>query len=470
MFNKQKLPKLRILTKNAILLLGMVLSTIASLNAQTFTRGNSPYSRYGLGDLHSFQFVPSASMGGMKGAYNSVTEFNPANPASLGFLRYTAFDMGAFYQHSILNENSTGNTARANDGNLSYVALSFPITRAWEIEQDSLRRGLPIQWGMGFSLSPHSTVAYSARVTRNLAEIGDVAYQYSGEGTRYRVNWANGVSYKGLSLGANLGFLFGTVNDLNTIDFQDSAYIYAFDEQVLREEYTTGFLWDLGLQYNFYLKDKEGVRKRDVVRGKHITLGLYASGSNNMRVLTKNRQIRYGAFYARDTLVDTDDLQGNMQLPLTIGGGLAYSDGMFWKIGLNYESSFWENQFSFDTRSIAMGNSYELSLGGEYCPIPRDLDVQNYFQRIRYRMGAFYGRDPRIVGAANNPIQLNKYGLTLGLGLPIKPLKSGLLGYVNTSLEIGYLGHPDLIGETYFRVNMAFTLNDGTWFRRARFR
>jgi hypothetical protein len=472
MFNKLKNRKLSHSINN-IKLFALAFAFLflwQNINAQTYTRRNSPYSRYGLGDMMSFQFLPTETMGGLKGAYNSVADINLANPASLGHLRSTAFDIGTFYKHSALTEQSTGNSARANDGNLSYLSLAFPLTRAWEVEKDSLRRGIPIQWGMAFTLSPHSTVGYDVRVLRELDDIGEVEYQYSGDGTRYRVNWGNGASYKGLALGVNLGFLFGTVSDLNTIDFRDSAYVYAFDEQFLREEYTTGLLWDLGLQYDYYFKDEEGKRERSFIKDKYLTFGFYASGSNNMSVLKTERTTRYGSFYSRDTIVDTEDVQARMQLPLTIGGGIALTHGLFWKVGLNYESSFWANQFEYDARQINMGNSYEIAIGGEFCPMPKDLNIQNYGQRIRYRLGGYYGKDPRIVGTGADAVQLNKYGLNFGLGLPLKPLKSGILGYTNLAFEVGYMGHPDLIGETFFKVNLAFTLNDGGWFRRARFR
>lgn len=472
MFNKLKNRKL-FQSTNIIKLfcLGFVILFSAQLlDAQTYTRRNSPYSRYGLGDPISFQFVPSASMGGLKAAYNSVADLNLANPAALGHLRSTAFDMGVFYKHSALTESSTGNSARANDGKMSFISLAFPLTRAWEIEKDSLRTGLPIQWGMAFTLAPHSTVGYDVRVTRQLEDIGQVEYQYTGDGTRYRVNWGNGVSYKGLAVGANLGFLFGTVSDVNTIDFQDSLYIYAFDERFLREEYTTGLLWDVGLQYDYYLKNKEGAREHSFIKDKHFTFGFYASGSNNMSVLSTERQLRYGSFYSQDTILSTDDVQGRMKLPLTVGGGVAFTHGLFWKIGANYESSFWGSQFEYDARQINMGNSYEIAIGGEFCPMPRDLDIKNYGQRIRYRLGGYYGKDPRIVGSGANAVQLDKYGLTFGLGLPLKPVKSGILGYVNAGFEVGYLGNSDLINETFFQFNLAFTLNDGSWFRRSRFR
>lgn len=468
MFNYQKyFKKSSTSTSRIIFNIGLLLAILLfqDLSAQTYTRRNSPYSRYGLGDLFSTQFQPGLSTGGGFGAtYNSAWDFSISNPASLGHIQSTTFDVGVFYKHSQLSEESTGMKGAANDGNLTYLSLAFPITRSWELEKDTLRRGIPIQWGMGFSLLPHSTVAYDVRVTRDLTDIGNVQYKYTGEGTRFRVNWGNGVRYKNLSLGANLGFLFGTVNDRTTISFLDSAYTYAFSERFQSEENTVGLLWDAGAQYSLYLKNQ---KDPDLTKDSRITFGAYLGGSNAMRVLSKELQFRYGGAYSTDTLVETADVKSHMQLPLYVGGGIAFTKGAQWKVGVNYEAQFWDN-FSYSERNISVANSYLVSLGAEFTP--DFADFTNYLKRIRYRAGFYYGKDPRVVGSGTTAYQLTKYGITFGLGLPVKPLKSSTLGHVHVGFEFGYLGDPNLIKEQFFQCNLAFSLNDGSWFRRYKFR
>lgn len=437
------------------------------VEAQSYTRRNSPYSRYGLGDMFGTQFTPQLSTGGAFAAtYNSVWDVNLTNPASLAQLQSTTFDVGLFYKHSQLTE-STGQKAAANDGNMAYLSLSFPITRSWEIETDTLRRGIPIQWGMGFSLLPHSTVGYDARITRNIPEIGNIEYRYAGEGTRFRTNWANAVRYKGVSVGANLGLLFGSVYQRNVITFRDSAYNFGYNERILNDENTLGLLWDLGLQYDLYLKKSSS--KANFFKDLRLTFGAYAGSSNDMRILSRQEQVRFGSFYGADTILLSDDTRSTMSLPLTIGGGIAITKGMKWKFGLNYEAQLW-NSFSYPGRTMA--NSYTISAGTEFTP---DFsDVSNYFKRIRYRFGSYYGKDPRIISFGSENYQLLKYGITFGLGLMLKPQKStseyAILGQTHIGFEFGYLGHPELINEHFFQVNLSFSLNDGSWFRRTKFR
>ncbi|MDH3244528.1 MAG: hypothetical protein OEM26_07930, partial [Saprospiraceae bacterium] len=66
-------------------------SLVVGLSAQT---GNSPYSRLGIGDLVSNEFSHLRSLGGLSAAYSSPFQTNILNPASLGHLSTTSFEIG----------------------------------------------------------------------------------------------------------------------------------------------------------------------------------------------------------------------------------------------------------------------------------------------------------------------------------------------------------------------------------------
>ena len=167
----------------------LLILSYAELAQGQYARGYSPYSRYGLGDLSGSLFAPNASMsGGLSATYRSYWDYNLANPASLGKLRFTSFQVGIDYQHSELTEKNTNKTAQADNGNLSYVSLAFPITKSWEVMRDTLRRGVPVQWGMGVSLTPYSFVNYDVSLVSQVAGIDDVRFNYTGEAAKYRVN------------------------------------------------------------------------------------------------------------------------------------------------------------------------------------------------------------------------------------------------------------------------------------------
>ncbi|HRB19761.1 MAG TPA: hypothetical protein PKZ14_06740, partial [Chitinophagales bacterium] len=61
---------------------------------QVFAQQNSPYSRYGLGNLFDNNNAQSAQMGGLGAAFQSGESVNYLNPASYASLQLTTFDGG----------------------------------------------------------------------------------------------------------------------------------------------------------------------------------------------------------------------------------------------------------------------------------------------------------------------------------------------------------------------------------------
>jgi len=458
------------LSVSRIFLIGFLLFQLAeSTYSQYYTRRNSPFSRYGYGDLFTNYYSSvHGSAGAFASTYSSIWDYSISNPASLTHIRSTNYDLSVFYKHSILNETATQLTAPANDGNIDYLAIAFPITKSWEIATDTLRRGIPIQWGMGVNLVPFSTVGYDSRVKRELEDIGSMEYKYAGSGTRYRINWSNGVAYKGLSVGANLGFIFGNIEDRKVITFTDSAFVFGYSERFLTNESAYGFVYDLGLQYDLYFIKKTD--KPDPLKHTKLTFGATYSGSAPIQLSQSEERIRYGSYYSIDTLLLGNEVKGEMTLPQNISFGIAITKGLSWRVGANFEYQIC-SQSSNSFKSLSVADNYKIALGAEFTP--DFLDFSNYLKRIRYRLGGFYGTDARIIELNSKYYQLYKYGITFGLGLHMKPKKvsaTQILGQIQLAFEYGYMGHPDVISEQYFQVHLGFTLNDHSWFRRARFR
>lgn len=450
---------------------------IASAQAP-FTRSNSPYSRYGLGDLFPMSFSPVAA-NGLGGAYNSYFDVNLVNPAALSELRHVAFDVGAYYKHSWLSEASTGKKAEANDGNLSYLSLAFPIWRPWKFEKDTLRRFPPIHWGMSLGLYPHSRVGYSVRITRKLDNIGDVLYNYEGQGSRFLVNWGNGWKYKGFSLGVNIGFLFGKTTYTATENFIDSIYNVSFDNSSERSQYARGFVWDLGFQYEHVFKNKkasEANTKQDL----RLTVGVYGNGGSNAMTINNELTRRYGLYYGSDTLVQAEESKGKIHLPGKIGGGISVGKDFQWMAGVNFQQEWWSAYFN-DHQPENLSNTFTLSAGGEYWIFYGDANLSSTgqfrretFKKLILRLGGYYGKDPRTLQSDAQSYQLDKYGITFGLGIPVstKDAQDGEFHplLLNLGFEWGYLGHKALIQEQFFKVNLGFTLTGDKWFIRPKFR
>lgn len=71
--------------------------------AQEKPREFSPYSRFGIGDLADPHFGAVSHLGGIAAAFTDRNQLNADNPASLGALRSTAFEVGVSTKYTTLS-------------------------------------------------------------------------------------------------------------------------------------------------------------------------------------------------------------------------------------------------------------------------------------------------------------------------------------------------------------------------------
>ena len=128
----------------------LLMLSLASLD--TRSQENSPYSRYGLGDLTPAQNNLNRAMGGIATAFGDYSTVNFTNPASYAELKITSLDIGLDY---------TSRTLRALNPprkfNSSYLIPSY------------LQLGLPLSkkrnWGMNLGLRPVTRINYAVSYT-----------------------------------------------------------------------------------------------------------------------------------------------------------------------------------------------------------------------------------------------------------------------------------------------------------------
>ena len=110
-----------------IIVAGFLLLLSIPLMAQNGT--NSPYTRYGYGDLANRSFGAGRSMGGVGIGLRSSRQINPMNPASYSSIDSMTFlfDFGASAQLSWFNDGV--NKQNDINGNVEYMAMQFPIHR-----------------------------------------------------------------------------------------------------------------------------------------------------------------------------------------------------------------------------------------------------------------------------------------------------------------------------------------------------
>ena len=413
-------------------------------------KANSPYSRFGIGDILDQRFAVSQATG-FSNAYHDYYHLNLQNPASLGHLTTTAFETGFYTQRSDWESGNNSNTTWS--GNLSYLALGFTLNNP--VNQVLDREIKPFSWGMAFNLQPYSLVGYDVETIGTVENIGATSTRFRGEGGTYQLQWGNGIKYKQFSGGINFGYVFGRMENYRVISFSDIESGY---ENRLTDDFSVnGLTWNMGAQYDHVIKTED---KRFQ---KSITIGLTGHSNHTINTNTSQFYERFNRAYVtpQDTILNTTNVRGNATLPSALGLGLIYKEANKLQLGVNYDRTAWSN-YRNDAKQETFQDAWRVAVGGEY--IPNFSSYNSFVKRIRYRLGAFYGKDPRSIGGE----QINQVGMTLGFGLPLV-LPRQQVSFVNLALELGQNGGNTTLKETYGRLTVGFTLNDNSWFFKRRF-
>ena len=408
------------------------------LFAQHNNSTTSPYSRFGIGDLQTRSLGRTFAMGGASlGSRNSL-QINMANPASytavdsLNFL----FEFGANGKFSSYKSNTGKMTA--SDINFSYFSMNFRINK---------------RLATSLGLTPYSDVGYDIRTFNNLENTGNYVIQYYGEGTLTRSYI--GAAFKlfdNVSIGANLNYVFGKLTHNAELFFLDTEDFY--DIQKYDYIRMSQFALDFGLQATFPLETN-----------KHITLGAVFENKPEYTafqsdIMLKNLYSETLKISSQDTLKNNSEAKGSIRFPLTYGAGLSYVKTDMLELNLDYYHQAWSKANFFGATNPVLTDLDRVAAGVEW--IPNKSSIRSYMQRVAYRAGLKYEKSYLII----NSQQLNDFGISFGLGLPIPRSNST----INVAGEIGKRGtkKADLISERYVKLNVNMNLHD-FWFAKRKY-
>ena len=449
--------------KVKVFLLSMVWIFIQSpvLEAQVFTSDNntpklnSPYSRIGLGDFANQNFVAASTMGGLSAAFNDPFQANLVNPASIAFLKTTAFDVGGFFKYGSLDNQET--TINTFAGNFGYLSLGFPMKNEINLELD--RKDPLLDWRMNIALVPYTNVGYNVEA-QGVIDSDSTTSTFTGKGGTYKLLWTNAVKYKDFAFGINAGYVFGNIINEREV-FLNSSFNTYFNNLVDNTSYS-GLVWSFGGQYKHQFK-KLNDKKELVNSGRSLTVGAYVNSKGNIKSKSNQFYRRINpTFQIADTLRNITDVEGEAVLPGQFGVGVIYEKWNKFRVGLDYSASKW-SAYENDAKPDDLVDSWRIAVGGEY--LPNFNSYNNYLDKVRYRLGVFYENDPR-TDEFNE--QLTAVGLVLGAGMPIT-LPNRTTAFFNFGLELGQFGTEQSLKENYFKINIGFTLNDNYWFYKRKF-
>jgi hypothetical protein len=395
----------------------------------------SPYSRYGIGDLHHYGYGRTAAMGGASLGSRHSVQINSANPAaydsndSLSFI----FDFGIDGTYSKYKSNL--GTMDANDVNFRYFSLSWPVTK----------------WlGMGAGIQPFSDMGYEVGYSDVTPGVGNVYYSYQGEGTTSKAFYGTSVSpLKGLSIGANLNYIFGRINKNSTVGFDKADLFYRSKTEGTR---LRDFTLTYGLQYDMELK-----------KDQYLTLGVTFEKQTDITVLHRlfeYKSITVGTSTLTDTLQYIPEEKDKIKLPTTFGVGLSYNKINKLEINADYYYAGWSKSTFLGQADELITNQSRISAGFEY--IPQAMSIRSYLQRVRYRAGIHQENSYLML----NNKQIKEFGISFGAGFPLPKSKST----GNFAIEFGKKGtvKDNLVRENYMKLSLYLNFYD-YWFVKRKF-
>ncbi len=502
-----------------LMLKSLFLFSLILLSSFSFAQNltSSPYSRYGLGDLNGNSSAQNFALGGAGIGWRSDTltpsYINSLNPASYSAMRITVIEFGLL-----------SNTTQFITSDQRYVLNNTSFA--------NIAVGLPIKkwWGLAFGISPYSNVGYKIHDSQTKDTLGVVNYNYEGTGGINKVYLGNGFKLlhekytqrtgTDLSFGFNASYMFGSINNIRHVSFDDPNYFgVRIDENTRIHDVT----FDFGLQFKFRidsLKRKNPKLKTGCARMVHGQCVVY----NNCKVDTSHhagseltyihtdstthiekRRIKtdiddihvcFGLTYApsmslsasydllsrtyimpgtleiyKDTLTNIQNQSTLAHIPARIGFGVSVNRSYRWNVLADFTYQQWSD-YSFNQTSGGLQNSMQGSLGYQFQPALRG----SYFQIARYRMGLLYNQT--YLDLQNT--RLVEYAFTFGAAFPVAISRVKKHEYdinlyrnysmVNISAEIGQMGTTSngLIKENYARVVVGFTIND-RWFQHFKF-
>lgn len=389
---------------------------------------NSPYSRFGLGDMEFQGFTQNRSMGGIGIGMRLPNQINVLNPAastaqdSLSFV-WDVGMKGAFttYRTSLSN-------VRQKNFNFDHLAISAAVSN---------------RLVLGAGLVPYSKTGYYYKEIYTFPDNERLGTEYSGNGNINRFYVGAGYSFfnKKVSVGYQLSYLFGSITHTTySAMINSSDKYYGYYTQNYSDFSMTGYIHTLGVQALLPLSSQNS-----------LVLGLVYEPTAR---LSSDRQVtlRRGI----DTLSFAGDT-GYFKIPQRLGMGVGLIMGPQLTLGIDYTMQDWSKATLFN-RGDSLQNYYRLSFGAEY--VYNKESYTSYLAKIRFRVGAHY---------ENTYLKMYQqsivdYGVSVGLAFPMRRTNT----FFNVGFEIGRRGttQHNLIEDNYKRVFISLSLYDFWFFKR----
>lgn len=430
------------------------------LSSSAMAQENSPYSRYGMGDIVPNQNMVSRAMGGITAGYADFQSINLVNPAALGQIRNTIFDIAGEVDVRTLKSNISPDKFTSVNALISYLQLGVPLSSEKMLKKKQY-------WGASFGLRPLTRINYKIENNTRPLGLDSLNTIYEGSGGITQANFSTGLRIKNLSIGVSTGYTFGSKDYSTILNFISDSIAYFKSNTSTRSRFGGAFL-NTGIQYEVRLKNKSTKEKDNVLR-----FGAYANWQQSLSAKQDrvNETIAFdgnGGIVSIDTVSAVTNQSGKVILPSTYGFGFSHATPNF-LIGADVELSNWDAYRYYGEKDFVQ-NSYMIRVGAQYYPAKDNTLPSKYWSFVKYRAGLYYGNDYIKLDNKNKP----NFAFTAGVGMPLTSLQrisyTGEIVALNAGVEIGARGNKETqsLRENYMRINIGVSMN-ARWFVKPKY-
>lgn len=413
---------------------------VAPAMAQSGT--NSPYSQYGLGQLSEQTSGFNRGMNGLGLGFREHNQVNYINPASYSSIDSLTFIFDAGLSGQVTNFSENGQKKNANNADFEYAVAAFRASK---------------HLGVSFGIIPFTNIGYNYSISGYLNGDKSTTFTntYNGSGGMHQIYLGAGWEFvKGLSIGANVSYIWGDI-DRSVVNSYSDGYI-----NTLSKYYTatiSSYRIDFGLQYTLPLN-----KKNSLTLGLTYGLGHKLNSDPSCMVISTN---------TTTAVADTTSFTVNngLEIPTSFGAGLTWNNNNKLKLGADFTYQKWgDTKFpvykvindvpSYSLSDEYYSDRYKLTIGGEFC---NNETSRNFIDRIRFRAGASYASSYYKVNGQDGPDEIS---VSVGFGIPIVNAYNNR-SILNISGQWVRSEAPGMLKENTFRINIGITFNE-RWFMK----
>jgi len=406
----------------------MFLALSFSLIAQV----NSPYSRYGIGELEYSYSARRAGMGGLGVAVDDNAFISMLNPAAWHSINLTRVEFSSYFNGSFVKDQNQ--KSFYSGGYFSGFSFALPVSKD---------NGISVAMG----LIPISKIAYETRtsVLDPSSQTEDHSFTYSGDGGLSK--FYLGTSYTlpfDVSVGATLDYNYGTFRYRSKLDFLSNTSAGSS----FKTEYKVK---GLGGTFGMISQDlNKDIFKSDFVQDFRI--GVSVSMVSQLSADTSFTKL---GNYATDTLS-----QGitTMKIPPRFTFGASAKLNPHTQIYADYLFQNWSEYAVSGNTDQNLQNLSKVSLGIEYKNSAQPYTLSDL---IIWRGGFSFGTTPYKINGKG----ISEFSVSGGVSLPFSRENT-----LDLSLQFISRGTTDsgLLKENILKLGATLSLGE-LWFVRQDF-